>query len=76
MGVVKRANYVRTKCLNREGKEIFLAGEGFLARCIQHEIDHLNGKLFIDHVEGNFLFHERKKQKIDLLEVIRLANAK
>lgn len=48
---VARANKVVAKGLNRHGKEITVEGEGLLARCIQHEIDHLNGILFIDYVD-------------------------
>lgn len=48
LGDVKRAQLVRVQGLNREGKEIEIEGEGLLARCIQHEVDHLNGVLFTD----------------------------
>ncbi len=48
IGKVKRADQVKIKTLNREGKEIEIEGEGLLARAIQHEIDHLNGILFTD----------------------------
>lgn len=47
-GDVERAEKVRVKYLTRFGKEKELEAEGLLARCIQHEIDHLNGRLFID----------------------------
>lgn len=47
---VSRANHVVAKGLNRNGEEITVEGEGLLARCIQHEIDHLNGILFTDYV--------------------------
>ncbi|WP_018132917.1 peptide deformylase [Effusibacillus pohliae] len=47
---VRRANRVVAKGLNRHGQEITVEGEGLLARCIQHEIDHLNGILFTDYV--------------------------
>ncbi|MHB8156756.1 MAG: peptide deformylase [Desulfocucumaceae bacterium] len=48
MGDVKRAAFIRVTGLNREGKETEIAAEGFLARAFQHEIDHLEGILFID----------------------------
>lgn len=73
-GIVKRAKYVKIKSLNREGETYFLEGEDYLARCIQHEIDHLNGVLFIDHVQGDALYHDQTKQKINLLDVLRLSN--
>lgn len=73
-GHVKRANEVTITSLDREGKPFTLKGEGYLARCIQHEIDHLNGVLFVDHVKDRWLYHEKTKQKIALLDVIRLTN--
>ena len=48
---VKRAAKVRVKALNREGKRVEIVGEGMLARALQHEIDHLDGILFIDRAE-------------------------
>lgn len=47
-GEVERPSKVKVKALNREGKEFELEGEGLLARAICHELDHLNGVLFID----------------------------
>ena len=47
-GDVKRSQYVKVKALNPEGEEIIIEGEDFLARALQHEIDHLDGILFID----------------------------
>jgi len=47
---VKRAETIEVKAINEKGKEIFLKTDGLLSICIQHEIDHLNGKLFIDHL--------------------------
>lgn len=47
---VERFNYIEVKGLDINGKEIFLKTDGLLAICIQHEIDHLDGKLFIDRL--------------------------
>lgn len=47
-GDVKRSKYVKVKALNPEGEEIIIEGEDFLARALQHEIDHLDGILFLD----------------------------
>ena len=47
-GLVKRPAYVRIKALDRNGKRVELLGDGMLARAFCHEIDHLEGKLFID----------------------------
>jgi peptide deformylase len=48
IGEVARAERVVAKALNRNGKEVRIKGEGLLARAIQHEIDHLDGILFVD----------------------------
>jgi peptide deformylase len=50
IGEVARAEKVTIKALNRNGKEVRIKGEGLLARAIQHEIDHLDGILFIDRL--------------------------
>lgn len=47
-GDVERAEKVRVEFTNRFGKKKTLDADGLLARCIQHELDHLDGKLFID----------------------------
>lgn len=47
-GDVERAEKIRVKFINRFNKEKEMDAEGLLARCIQHELDHLDGKLFID----------------------------
>ncbi len=47
---VKRFNYVEIKGLDPEGKELNIKTDGLTAICIQHEIDHLDGKLFIDRL--------------------------
>ena len=49
-GKVPRHTKVRVKALDLEGNEIRFKAEGFLARVIQHEIDHTNGIVFIDHI--------------------------
>jgi peptide deformylase len=47
---VQRAAWVKVKAQDEKGKEFSLELEGLFSHCIQHEIDHLNGKLFIDHL--------------------------
>ncbi|WP_088226111.1 peptide deformylase [Desulfosporosinus sp. FKB] len=49
-GKLKRPAKVRVKALNENGKEIILTGTGDLAKCFCHEIDHLDGILFVDSV--------------------------
>lgn len=51
-GKVPRYSKVRVKALDLTGKEIRFSAEGFLARVLQHEIDHTNGKVFLDHIQG------------------------
>lgn len=47
---VERPAAVRVKYVGRDGKSHEIEAEGLLATCLQHEIDHLNGVLFIDHI--------------------------
>ena len=47
---VERPFKVTVRAQNRKGENIELTGEGFLARAFCHEIDHLDGKLFIDRI--------------------------
>ena len=49
-GVTRRPAYVKVKALNRNGEEYTVEGEGLNARCLCHEIDHLDGHLFTDSV--------------------------
>ena len=51
VGEVRRAEWVVVNGLNRRGEPIAVEGEGLLARALQHEIDHLNGILFIARLE-------------------------
>lgn len=60
IGNVNRAERVKVKALNREGKEFITEGTGYLARAIQHEVDHLDGILFIDKAEECFKQEELK----------------
>jgi peptide deformylase len=49
---VARPSRVVLSGLNREGEEQTVEGTGLLARCFQHEMDHLDGRLFVDHLRG------------------------
>jgi peptide deformylase len=55
---VERAEHIRVRYLDRDGKAVERDVAGLLAVCIQHEIDHLNGKLFVDYLS------EAKRQRI------------
>jgi peptide deformylase len=52
VGEIKRAEKVTVKCKNIDGKEIRIKGEELLAEALEHEIDHLNGVLYIDLLES------------------------
>lgn len=52
-GMVPRHTKIRVKALDLEGNEVRFKAEGFLARVIQHEIDHTNGVVFIDHIRDD-----------------------
>ena len=47
---VERAENITVKALDRDGKEFELEADGLLAVCVQHELDHLKGKLFVDYL--------------------------
>jgi len=52
-GKVPRYSKIRVRATNLEGQEVRFKADGFLARVIQHEIDHTNGIVFIDHIKEN-----------------------
>ncbi len=60
---VKRAERVTVRALDREGKPFELQTDALLAVCIQHEMDHLDGKLFVDYLSP--LKRQRIKKKLD-----------
>ncbi len=60
---VERAAWVRVKALGRDGKSYELEADGLLAVCIQHEIDHLEGKLFVDYLSELKRGRIRKKME-------------
>ena len=55
---VKRAEKIRVRALDRDGQSFEIDADGLLAVCIQHEMDHLEGKLFVDYLS------ELKRQRI------------
>ena len=59
---VKRADRVRVKALNEKGEAFELEAEGLLAVCIQHELDHLDGKVFVEYLSS--LKQTRIKSKL------------
>ncbi|RLC31205.1 MAG: peptide deformylase [Deltaproteobacteria bacterium] len=62
---VTRASYVKVKGLDLEGNPVEMEAEDLKAICLQHEIDHLNGILFIDHISGlKRSLYKKKLKKI------------
>ncbi len=58
---VTRPEHVRVTALNRDGESFTLEPTGLLAVCIQHEVDHLDGKLFVDYISNMKRQRIRKK---------------
>jgi peptide deformylase len=58
---VTRAHSIRVRALDREGQTFEIEAEGLLATCIQHEIDHLDGKVFVDYLSRLKQTRIRKK---------------
>ena len=65
-GLVGRPKKVKIKALLEDGHEVRLKAEDFLARTLLHEIDHLNGILFIDHIKDESSAFFRMNDKADL----------
>ena len=64
VGQIKRAESITVKGRNRDGKEIRIKADGLLAQALEHEIDHVNGVLYLDHLESG-----NAPQKIEPEEV-------
>ena len=60
---VERAEWIKVSALNEHGEEYTLEAEGLLAVCIQHEMDHLQGKLFVDYLSS--LKRQRIMKKLE-----------
>jgi peptide deformylase len=65
-GLVPRHSKIRVKALDIEGNEVRFKAEGFLARVIQHEIDHINGIVFVDHIKDEVKAFYTLDEKGDL----------
>ena len=61
--IVDRALNVRVECLNERGEEITIKAQGWYARILQHEIDHLNGTLYIDRMKTRTLTNAENMTK-------------
>lgn len=67
--LVPRAEKVKIRALDRDGKPFELEADGLLAICIQHEMDHLVGKLFMDYLSP--LKQQRIRQKVEKLDRLK-----
>ncbi|MCR4299667.1 MAG: peptide deformylase [Gallionella sp.] len=67
---VRRAEKVTVRALNEKGDSFTLEADGFLAVCIQHEIDHLRGKVFVEHLSQLKQIRIRAKLKKRLRETL------
>lgn len=65
-GQIKRAESITVKGRDRDGKEARLKAEGLLAQVLEHEIDHLNGVLYIDHPEVRETLRKIELEEIGL----------
>jgi peptide deformylase len=63
---VSRKAQVKVRGVDRDGNPVDIEAEGLLAKCLQHEIDHLNGILFIDHISSlkRTLYNKRLKKML------------
>jgi peptide deformylase len=61
--MVKRANRIRVRAFDRDGNSFEMEAEDLLAVCIQHELDHLEGKLFVDYLSS--LKRQRIRTKLE-----------
>ena len=67
-GNVRRYNYTEAEYMTKDGEKKTIKAEGLLAQAIQHEIDHLNGVLFIDQViDGKFYTFDDKGKKKNIV---------
>lgn len=73
-GMVARPDRVKIKATLQDGTEVRLKAAGYLARTLQHEIDHLNGILFIDHIRNDADAFYRMSDKGDLEPVTDYEN--
>lgn len=71
-GRVKRAETVKVEFQDRNGNKICIERSGQMARCIQHEIDHLNGILYIDRMDDEFILNDEDKTKISINNILKI----
>ncbi len=75
-GEIKRSEWVKVKARDRSGKEVRIKGEGIVGQALEHEIDHLNGVLYIDHLESqDKLFKLTEEEIAEARQEAEKANA-
>ena len=72
-GRVKRAKHAKVQAIDRTGNEFIIEGTDFLARCLQHEIEHLDGILYIDHVVQGQLYKEDGNEQINVYKYLKMS---
>ena len=65
-GTVTRHNYVKVKAFNEDMEEYIIEGTELLARCLCHEIDHLDGIMYVDKIEGELEEDEFEEDELEL----------
>jgi len=65
-GVLKRAESIRVKARDVNGKEIKIKADELLAQALEHEVDHLNGVLYIDHLESPEKLYKVEPESVEL----------
>ncbi|HOO80426.1 MAG TPA: peptide deformylase [Lachnospiraceae bacterium] len=67
-GIVTRPSYVKVIALDEDMKEVTIEGKDFLARAICHELDHLDGHLYVEKVEGDLVDNQSPEEDDDEYE--------
>ena len=65
VGQIKRAESITVKGRNQNGKEIRIKADGLLAQALEHEIDHINGVLYVDHLESGNVLHKIEPEEVE-----------
>lgn len=76
-GKVPRHTKIRLRAMDEKGRQVRVRAEGFLARVFQHEIDHVNGKVFVDHINDkqDAFYKITADGKLDKLEYEKVRKA-
>lgn len=65
VGRIKRSEVVKAKGLDRDGKPVRIKADELLAEALEHEVDHLNGLLFVDHLESLDDLHKVEPKPVE-----------